>query len=58
MNPIHPIIQLLDNELGAVLSSMVFSVNCEHEQQGAFFIRLHESNAFASVTSLGGIEHE
>ncbi|MGB7332716.1 MAG: MgtC/SapB family protein [Terriglobales bacterium] len=37
---------------------MVFSVNCEHEQQGAFFVRLHESNAFATVTSLGGIEHE
>jgi putative Mg2+ transporter-C (MgtC) family protein len=37
---------------------MVFSVNCEHEQQGAFFIHLHESTAFATVTSLGGIEHE
>jgi putative Mg2+ transporter-C (MgtC) family protein len=37
---------------------MVFSVNCEHEQQGAFFIHLHESSAFATVTSLGSIEHE
>jgi hypothetical protein len=37
---------------------MVFAVNCEHEQQTVLSIRLHESNAFASVTSLGSIEHE
>jgi putative Mg2+ transporter-C (MgtC) family protein len=37
---------------------MVFAVNCEHEQQRVLSIRLHESNAFASVTSLGAIEHE
>jgi putative Mg2+ transporter-C (MgtC) family protein len=37
---------------------MVFSVNCEHEQQRVFSIRLHESTAFASVTSLGIVEHE
>jgi putative Mg2+ transporter-C (MgtC) family protein len=37
---------------------LVFSVNCELEQQSVFSIRLHESNAFASVTSLGVTEHE
>jgi putative Mg2+ transporter-C (MgtC) family protein len=37
---------------------LVFSVDCEREQQSVFSIRLHESNAFASVTSLGITEHE
>jgi putative Mg2+ transporter-C (MgtC) family protein len=37
---------------------MVFSVDCEHEQQSVFSIRLHESNVFGSVTSLGVTEHE
>jgi putative Mg2+ transporter-C (MgtC) family protein len=37
---------------------IVFSVNCENLQEKAFTIRLHESNAFASVTSLGATEHE
>jgi len=37
---------------------LVFSVNCEHEQQRVISIRLHESNAFATVTSLGAVEHE
>ena len=37
---------------------MVFSVDCESEQQSVFSIRLHESPAFASVTSLGATEHE
>jgi putative Mg2+ transporter-C (MgtC) family protein len=37
---------------------MVFSVDCEQEQQSVFSIRLHESNAFGSVTSLGTTEHE
>jgi hypothetical protein len=37
---------------------LVFSVNCEHEQQRVLSIRLHESNAFATVTSLGAVEHE
>jgi putative Mg2+ transporter-C (MgtC) family protein len=37
---------------------MVFSVDCEREQQSVFSIRLHESPAFASVTSLGATEHE
>jgi putative Mg2+ transporter-C (MgtC) family protein len=37
---------------------MVFSVDCEHEQQSVFSIRLHESTAFGAVTSLGATEHE
>jgi putative Mg2+ transporter-C (MgtC) family protein len=37
---------------------MVFSVDGEPGQQGAFRIRLHESPAFASVSTLGSMEHE
>jgi putative Mg2+ transporter-C (MgtC) family protein len=37
---------------------IVFSVDCEYEQQRIFSIRLHESPAFAGVTSLGAVEHE
>jgi putative Mg2+ transporter-C (MgtC) family protein len=37
---------------------IVFSVNCEYEQQKVFSIRLHESTAFATVTTLGTTEHE
>ncbi len=37
---------------------LVFSVDCEHEQESAFSIRLHESNAFGSVRVLGVTEHE
>jgi putative Mg2+ transporter-C (MgtC) family protein len=37
---------------------IVFAVNCENQQEKEFSIRLHESNAFASVTSLGVTEHE
>jgi putative Mg2+ transporter-C (MgtC) family protein len=37
---------------------LVFSVNCERDQRRVLSIRLHESNAFASVTSLGAVEHE
>jgi hypothetical protein len=37
---------------------MVFSVDCEHQEQNVFSIRLHESNAFGSVTTLGATEHE
>jgi uncharacterized membrane protein YhiD involved in acid resistance len=37
---------------------LVFSVTCEHEEGKTLSIRLHESNAFASVTALGAIEHE
>lgn len=39
-------------------SRMVFAVDCEREQQNIFSIRLHESNAFGTVTSLGITEHE
>jgi hypothetical protein len=37
---------------------LVFSVDCERDQQNVLSIRLHESNAFATVTSLGITEHE
>ncbi len=37
---------------------LIFSVNCEHEEGRVLSIRLHESDAFASVTALGAIEHE
>ncbi len=37
---------------------MVFAVDCEHESQSVFSIRLHESSVFGSVTSLGTTEHE
>jgi len=39
-------------------SRMVFAVDCEREQQSVLSIRLHESNVFGSVTSLGITEHE
>jgi putative Mg2+ transporter-C (MgtC) family protein len=39
-------------------SRMVFSVDCERDQQSAFSILLHESSVFGSVTSLGITEHE
>jgi len=37
---------------------MVFAVDCERGQQNMFSIRLHESNVFGSVTSLGVTEPE
>jgi hypothetical protein len=37
---------------------IVFAVDCEREEQNVFSIRLHESNVFASVTTLGTTEHE
>ncbi|HMD17879.1 MAG TPA: MgtC/SapB family protein [Terriglobales bacterium] len=37
---------------------MVFSVDGEREQQSIFSIRLHESTAFATVTTVGTSEHE
>jgi putative Mg2+ transporter-C (MgtC) family protein len=37
---------------------MVVSIDGEHEQQKIFSIRLHESNVFATVTTLGTMEHE
>jgi putative Mg2+ transporter-C (MgtC) family protein len=43
---------------GAPDSRMVFAVDGEHDQQSVFSIRLHESSAFGTVTSLGVTEHE
>jgi putative Mg2+ transporter-C (MgtC) family protein len=37
---------------------MVFSVDCELEQQTVLSVRLHESTAFATVSTLGATEHE
>jgi putative Mg2+ transporter-C (MgtC) family protein len=37
---------------------MVFSVDCEREQQNMFSILLHKSVVFGSVASLGITEHE
>jgi putative Mg2+ transporter-C (MgtC) family protein len=37
---------------------MVVSIDGEREQQKIFSIRLHESNVFATVTTLGTTEHE
>ena len=60
--------RLLDSELLTMHSvhiasagpgfRMVFSVACEHEEESVFSTRLHESSAFATVTSLGATEHE
>jgi hypothetical protein len=37
---------------------LVFSVDGERDQQNLFSIRLHESAAFATVSTLGSSEHE
>jgi hypothetical protein len=37
---------------------IVFSADGELEQQRVFSLRLHESTAFATVTTLGTTEHE
>jgi len=37
---------------------LVFAVDSERDQQNQFSIRLHESNVFGSVKSLGTAEHE
>jgi hypothetical protein len=37
---------------------IVISVDGERDQQSVFSIRLHESNAFATVSTLGTVEHE
>jgi putative Mg2+ transporter-C (MgtC) family protein len=37
---------------------IVFAVDCERDEQNVFSLRLHESNVFASVTTLGTTEHE
>ena len=37
---------------------LVFSVDGERDQQDVFSVRLHESDAFATVSTLGTTEHE
>jgi hypothetical protein len=37
---------------------LVFAVDCEREEQSVFSLRLHESNVFGTVTTLGTTEHE
>ena len=37
---------------------IVFTVDCERDEQSVFFLRLHESNVFGAVTTLGTTEHE
>jgi putative Mg2+ transporter-C (MgtC) family protein len=37
---------------------IVFAVDCERDEQNVFSLRLHESNVFAAVTTLGTTEHE
>lgn len=37
---------------------MVFAVEGERDEQNVFSVRLHESTAFAVVTTLGTVEHE
>jgi putative Mg2+ transporter-C (MgtC) family protein len=37
---------------------IVFAVDCERDEQNVFSVRLHESNVFASVNTLGTTEHE
>jgi putative Mg2+ transporter-C (MgtC) family protein len=39
-------------------SRLVFSVDCERAEQRLLSIRLHESNAFATITNLGTTERE
>ncbi len=39
-------------------SRLVFAVDCEHDEQSVFDIRLHESNVFSSVKTVGTTEHE
>jgi 6-phosphogluconolactonase (cycloisomerase 2 family) len=37
---------------------MVFSVDGQVDEQKVFSVRLHESTAFATVTTLGSVEHD
>ena len=37
---------------------IVFALDCEREEQSVFSLRLHESNVFASVNTLGTTERE
>lgn len=39
-------------------SRLVFAVDCEREEQESFSLRLHESNVFATVATVGQTEHE
>lgn len=39
-------------------SRLVFAVDCEREEHETFSLRLHESNVFASVSTVGTTEHE
>jgi hypothetical protein len=37
---------------------MVFAVDCQREEHTVLDVRLHESNVFGNVTTLGTTEHE
>lgn len=39
-------------------SRLVFAVDCERDEHESFSLRLHESNVFASVATVGHTEHE
>jgi len=39
-------------------SRLIFSVDCGREERNVLSIRLHESNVFASVSTVGTLEHE
>ncbi len=39
-------------------SRLVFAVDCEQDEQAVLDIRLHESNVFSSVKTVGTTEHE
>jgi putative Mg2+ transporter-C (MgtC) family protein len=43
---------------GAPDSRIVFTIDCEPEEQNVFSLRLHESNVFATVATVGTTEHE
>lgn len=40
------------------VSRLVFTVNCERDEQESLSLRLHESSMFASVAAIGRTEHE
>ena len=39
-------------------SRLIFSVDCVREERNVLILRLHESNVFASVATVGTTEHE
>lgn len=39
-------------------SRLVFAVDCERDEHETFSLRLHESNVFASIKTVGSTEHE